>query len=136
MELESLGNMFWFLLGALSYSILSRLFGIYKLVSIFKDIEKCLINLLKVLDNNYHVFINLRKRIAEEVAHEKEGIIDDVKVIERFDNLQYTIWRKNVLLKFFSQIPSKYISYLEPSLKKELTKLSKELNDANIRMEK
>ena len=136
MELESLGNMFWFLLGALSYSVLSSLLGIYKLVAIFKDVEKCLINLLKVLDNNYHTFVKIRKRVAQEIAAEKTDFLKDVEVVERFDNLQYSIWRKNTLMKFLSQIPSRYMKCLDPWLNQELVKLSKELNDANIRMEK
>ena len=61
MEIELLGDMFWFLLGGLCYSITSSFLKIYKFVSIFKDVEASLINLLKVMDNNYAVFVRMRK---------------------------------------------------------------------------
>jgi len=128
--------MFWFLLGALCYSITSSLLKIYKFVSIFKDVEGSLINLLKVTDNNYSVFVRIRKRIARELMEEKPHMFKEVEVIERFDNLQYINWRRNVLLKFLMKVPPRYNRYLDPWLKRELEKTRKELRNGNIGMEK
>ena len=128
--------MFWFLLGALCYSITSSLLKIYKFVSIFKDVEGSLINLLKVTDNNYSVFVRIRKRIARELIEEKPHMFKEVEVVERFDNLQYINWRRNVLLKFLMKVPPRYNRYLDPWLKRELEKTRKELRNGNIGMEK
>lgn len=136
MEIELLGNMFWFLLGGLCYSITSSFLKIYKFVSIFKDVEGSLINLLKVADNNYSVFINIRKRIAKEMIEEKPHLFKEVEVVERFDNLQYTNWRRNLLLKFLMKTPPRYNKYLDPWLERELKKVRKELSNGNIGMEK
>ena len=136
MEIELVGNMFWFLLGALCYSITSSFLKIYKFVSIFKDVEGSLINLLKVTDNNYSVFVRIRKRVARELMEEKPHLFKEVEVVERFDNLQYINWRRNVLLKFLMKVPPRYNKYLDPWLKRELEKTRKELRNGNISMEK
>ena len=136
MEIELLGNMFWFLFGGLCYSVTASFLKIYKFVSIFKDVEASLINLLKVMDNNYSVFINIRKRIAREMMEEKPHLFKEVEVVERFDRLQYTNWRRNVLLKYLVKVPPRYNKYLDPWLKRELEKTRKELRNGNIRLEK
>jgi hypothetical protein len=136
MEIELLGNMFWFLFGALCYSVAASFLKIYKFVSIFKDVEASLINLLKVMDNNYSVFINIRKRIAREMMEEKPHLFKEVEVVERFDRLQYTNWRRNVLLKYLIKVPPRYNKYLDPWLERELEKTRKELRNGNIRLEK
>ena len=136
MELESLGSMFWFLSGALSYSIVSSLVKIYKFVSMFKDIESSLITLLKVTDNNYSVFVRIRKRIAKELMEEKPDLFKDVEVVERYDYLQYRNWRRNILFKFLVKIPHNYTKFLDPWLERELNHLRKEIKGANISLEK
>ena len=136
MEIELLGDMFWFLLGGLCYSIISSFMKIYKFVSIFKDIEGSLINLIKVTDNNYAVFVKIRKRIARELMEEKPHLFKEVEVVERFDTRQYINWRRNVLLKFLMKVPPRYNRYLDPWLKRELEKTRKELRNGNISMEK
>ena len=95
-----------------------------------------LINLLKVTDNNYSVFVRIRKRVARELMEEKPHLFQEVEVVERFDNLQYINWRRNVLLKFLMKVPPRYNKYLDPWLKRELEKTRKELRNGNISMEK
>jgi len=91
---------FWFLGGALSYKIMSKLLGVSKLIIMYTELHMCLLLAFKMADDN----LVMTNKLKDEISDDLQG-----KGLENFngffDEDALNVWRNLVIMNIITLTP-------------------------------
>ena len=92
----------WFVGGAITYQLLSRLLRITQLYMLFQEIHIHIIMMLQAASHDLEVACDLKLASLEE----SELSEDERKTIKEMDNLAVVNWKENAARKICNHLPS------------------------------
>ena len=90
----------WFVGGALSYNLVSRLLGVSKLVLLFTELHVCVLYSLKMADDNLKLIRETKLELSENPDEENEE-----KLKGFYDEDAVNVWRNLVIMNLINLTP-------------------------------